>query len=505
MRKFLSVMSLRRVFLIAATVLSVLAVGVGVALMAITSNLRGITKSLGDDTYSLNLIRTLEVDLLTHARTTDEVGRVGLETKLLALLDEARAVVGSPEEGRLLHTAATTINDYLRSAHRAQVARAEAEAAGEIGATPGPVAAGAQIQPHTPLGAAFASLEDLANVNVEQARAGQARARRLETFSELLGTGTAVSLLVGVLVVALWMQRSALNPLLRLRAAIEGLGSGNRDARAPETGPTELRDVAVQFNQMASALERQRSQQVAFLAGVAHDLRNPLAALGASMMSFAPDRPLPSEQRIRQATDLVKRQVGRLNRMIGDLLDAARVEAGELELRFEVRDANVIAQEVCDLLRDSSVEHDLELRPWSAPAALRCDPLRLEQVLTNLISNAIKYSPPGSRIVIAVERSDEAIGFRVTDEGVGIAPADLVHVFEPFRRTAASRRTTPGVGLGLSVAKRIVEAHDGQIHIDSKVGVGTTVQVWFRDSALERVGSENFALVGRPRRASGQG
>ncbi|HEY0706505.1 MAG TPA: HAMP domain-containing sensor histidine kinase, partial [Polyangia bacterium] len=214
---------------------------------------------------------------------------------------------------------------------------------------------------------------------------------------------------------------------------------------------------------------------------------------------------LPSEPRIRHATEMVKRQVGRLNRMIGDLLDAARVEAGELELRLEDHDANTIAHEVCELLRDSSADHELVLQTQPRPVPLKCDPLRLEQVLTNLVSNAIKYSPPGSRVVIAVERRERQVGFRVSDEGIGIAPADLPRVFEPFRRTTASRRTSPGVGLGLSVAKRIVDAHGGQLHIDSKVGVGTTVQVWFRESALQRMGDENLALVGRtPRRAGGQ-
>ena len=106
-----------------------------------------------------------------------------------------------------------------------------------------------------------------------------------------------------------------------------------------------------------------------------------------------------------------------------------------------------------------------------------------------------------------MERDDRQIGFRVSDEGHGIAPDDLARVFEPFRRTATSRHTAPGVGLGLSVAKRIVEAHGGRIHIDSQVGQGTTVRVWFRESALARMGSENLALVhlpAQPRRAGGQ-
>ncbi|HEY0712376.1 MAG TPA: HAMP domain-containing sensor histidine kinase [Polyangia bacterium] len=494
-------MSLRRVFLIAVTAMSMLAVGAAVALMAITGNLRQITKSLGDNTYSLNVVRSLEVDLLSHARSNgDDVTRIGLETKMFSRLEEARGFVGTSEEGRLLDTAADKIRDYLRSAHRSKIESAD-------GLLPSSeVIPRARDSSPTPLGAAFAALEELANVNVDQARHAQARARQLDTFSDLLGSVTAVALIVGVLAIALWLQRSAVEPLLRLRAAIEGLGSGDRDARALETGPTELRDLATQFNHLATALERQRSQQVAFLGGIAHDLRNPLSALSASMMLFAPERPLPSEQRIRQATELVKRQVGRLNRMIGDLLDAARVEAGELELRFEVRDANSIAHEVGELMRDVSPDHELELGISPAAVPLRCDPLRIEQVLTNLVSNAIKYSPPGSRVILAVERRERQVGFRVTDEGSGIAPADLAGVFEPFRRTAASRRSIPGVGLGLPVAKRIVEAHGGQIQIDSKVGVGTTVWVWFRESALERMGGDNRALVARPQRsAAGQG
>jgi len=175
--------------------------------------------------------------------------------------------------------------------------------------------------------------------------------------------------------------------------------------------------------------------------------------------------------------EVVKRQVHGLDRMIGDLLDTSRIEAGQLELRVKDCDLRAIAQASFDLFNSGSSEYQLKLSLPDDPVHVHCDPLRIEQVINNLLSNAIKYSPRGGRIEVALKRANDQALIWVSDEGVGIAREDLPYIFEPFRRTAASREEVPGVGLGLSVAQRIVRAHGGAIHVESQTGRGSTFRV----------------------------
>src|SRR5205823_2251726 len=143
--------------------------------------------------------------------------------------------------------------------------------------------------------------------------------------------------------------------------------------------------------------------------------------------------------KISEIMSVVKRQVHQLDRMVGDLLDASRIEAGHLELRLEDHDSRKIAQAVFDLFSSGSPRHQFVLKLPDAPVLLRCDPLRIEQVLNNLMSNAIKYSPRGGIIALTLEDHDPEVLFSVSDRGLGIAQADLPYIFEPFRRAGTSK------------------------------------------------------------------
>jgi signal transduction histidine kinase len=149
-------------------------------------------------------------------------------------------------------------------------------------------------------------------------------------------------------------------------------------------------------------------------------------------------------------------------------------------------DVRGLARGAVDLFRSAATTHRLVLDVTDEPAMVSCDSLRIEQVLNNLISNAIKYSPSGSDVNVDVGvRDDEAV-LSVRDEGVGIAPEDVPHIFEPFRRTGASRESVKGVGLGLYVTKRIVEAHGGRLEVDSMLGAGSTFRVFLPLSRVAR-------------------
>lgn len=228
--------------------------------------------------------------------------------------------------------------------------------------------------------------------------------------------------------------------------------------------------------ELTTSLEQQRQRQLAFVAGVVHDLRTPLSSL--KMAAALADKAYVdrSDERFRKAADMTRRQVVQMTRMVGDMLDAARIEAGQLELRLEERDVRELVREVVDVFLPSG-SHTLRLTLPDAPVPARCDPMRVEQVLNNLVSNAIKYSPEGSDVDVVVLEQGEDVVVAVTDRGIGIAPEEVQFLFEPFHRARVARETAPGVGLGLSVAKRIVEAHLGNIEVTSGVGRGTTFRV----------------------------
>ncbi|WP_437769891.1 HAMP domain-containing sensor histidine kinase [Sorangium sp. So ce764] len=259
-----------------------------------------------------------------------------------------------------------------------------------------------------------------------------------------------------------------------MRAAIDRHGAGSHDARAPQGGLDELREIAVAFNEMAAALAEQRKGQLGILAGVAHDLRNPLAALKLTVDGLRPDRPLPCEERLRSMLARIGKEAARCDRMLTDRMDIARIEGGELDLRREARDARELARDVVELYRPTATAHELRLSLPEEPVPLCCDPIRIEQVLNNLVANAIKYSPAGGAVQVTVARVGADVSIAVSDRGVGIAADDQRRLFERYFRAPLSSGVAPGVGLGLWAALRIAEAHGGRIEVTSTAGRGST-------------------------------
>lgn len=320
------------------------------------------------------------------------------------------------------------------------------------------------------------ALEELVLASVERARAAQAEAQRWDAMANRAGFVLSAVLLGGGVATIVWLRRRAFAPLLRLARTMERFGRGDRDARADEAGAEELRDMSRRFNEMAAALSAQRSQQIAFLGGVAHDLRGPLSVLKVSLGVLGPTNPLPSEAKLRQSLARMERQLAHLERMVGDFLEVSRIEGSGLELQLDTHDARLLVQEVASCFVELAGPR-MRVGIPNAPVPLCCDGLRIQQVLTNLVSNAVKYSPPDTTIDVTLSSVREQVEVSVRDRGVGISEEEQTFIFEPFRRVGLSKERVPGVGLGLYVVRRIVEAHAGRIEVTSTPGQGATFRV----------------------------
>ncbi|AKJ08351.1 HAMP domain-containing protein [Archangium gephyra] len=462
-------MSLKRVMTTAVAMLGALALAGAASLILLTTYLHRTTESMGNAVEGVRVAEALQVDLLMLHRPPDTISqltsgnprsREDLEAALRSHLDEARRNAWSPQEQALLKEAERTISDYFLA--RPNVSHLSPEQAGQ------------ELGPRVET--ALAALDALVTFNVNEARTIQLQADRWDRLANLGGICVAVLLVLGGGALLWWLRHSVFRPLLEMSRAMRRFGGGRKRTRAPESGPVELRDMARTFNEMANSLARQQEEQLTFLAGVAHDLRNPLSALKMSAALVTSGRPIP-EERMQKTMALVRRQVARLDRMVGDLLDATRIEAGRFELSLEERDARELATAVVELYLAGGSSHDLRLHLPEEPVLLSCDATRVEQVLHNLVSNALKYSQGGSRVDVIVGREGEEAVLSVVDRGIGISTEELRLLFAPFRRTGRAREKAPGVGLGLSVARRIVEAHGGRIEVESRPGVGSTFRV----------------------------
>jgi len=335
------------------------------------------------------------------------------------------------------------------------------------------------------LEAVFGDLQRIIDADDAWARSVEAAARRWDALANGLGISAAALLTLGFAGAIVGASLLVERPILALTRAMARFAGGEESARGEPHGARELRQMSATFNQLADQLVREKRDRLAFLSGIAHDLRNPLSALRLAIGARGRGAQPLSQERAARTVDLVARQVERLDRMVGDLLDATRIEAGRLELRMEVADLRSLIGDVVELFSPITTTHEILVHAPEEPLLVDCDSTRIEQVLTNLVSNALKYSPNGGPVTVdaSVVGSDAVVS--VTDRGIGISPEDQERIFEPFHRTGESRALVPGVGLGLSVARKIVEAHGGHMEVESQVGRGSTFRFKLRRASAD--------------------
>ena len=215
-----------------------------------------------------------------------------------------------------------------------------------------------------------------------------------------------------------------------------------------------------------------------FVSLVSHELRTPLTSIRGYLELVLDGAAGSLTEEQDRFLRVVERNADRLLGLVGDLLFVAQVDAGRLPVEFDDLDLALVAAECVDGLRPAAEAKSLELIVDASPLAAKGDRGRLDQLLGNLVSNAVKFTPEGGRVTVRVSAQDESALIEVSDNGIGVPEAELDELFTRFfRSSTATENAIPGTGLGLVIAKAIAEAHGGQIAVESREGVGTTFKV----------------------------
>jgi signal transduction histidine kinase len=286
------------------------------------------------------------------------------------------------------------------------------------------------------------------------------------------------AMLVALVIASIPMARALASPLEKLGSAARALGSGDLSARTGLRRNDEVGDLAVAFDEAAEKIERLIRSEKELLANVSHELRTPITRIRLALDILAEDQVGEAAAFVHGITT----DLSELERLVDDILTAARLDlaasratGGELPLR-------VVRIEPAELLRSAAArfesahpDRSLDLKIEEPLPAMRGDAGLLRRVLENLLDNAEKYSDDGTPITLRVVARSGALSVDVQDRGIGVEARDLPRLFTPFFRTDRSRaRGTGGVGLGLTLSRRIVEAHGGKIAVESAPGAGTT-------------------------------
>lgn len=266
-----------------------------------------------------------------------------------------------------------------------------------------------------------------------------------------------------------------------LHAGALQLAGGEFEARVPVQGVDEVADLSRAFNRMSTELgesfareRRLEGERRDLIAAVSHDLRTPLASIRA-MIEAINDGVVSEPDAVQRYLGLIQHESEHLGRLIEDLFELVRIDSGNLELRLAVVPlADLVAAAVESMQAQADRKGITLTASCAAVPAVAVDAPRMQRVLTNLIGNALRHTPAGGRVEVRVLGQDGHVQVEVADTGEGIAPEDQAHIFDRFYRGEKSRsRESGGAGLGLAIARGIVEAHRGRIRLESGPGQGS--------------------------------
>ena len=294
------------------------------------------------------------------------------------------------------------------------------------------------------------------------------------SVTESLAIATTASV-IAALLVSLFISRRIVAPVQTLNTASQHIADGQYNKRVDVTGSDELAQLATSFNQMASQLEEVENKRRQLIGDVTHELRTPLTSIKGYMEGLV-DGVLPATS---ETYDQIHNEASRLARLVDDLQELSRVEANAFSLDIRSTDFSPLVATIIKRLSPQATKKRITLRS-NLPANLQhvlADEDRITQVLTNLVANALQYTPEDGTVTISATQKDDEVIVSIKDSGIGIPPEHLANLFTRFYRVdkSRSRNAGGGSGIGLTIARHLVEAHGGRIWVESEgEGKGST-------------------------------
>jgi len=290
------------------------------------------------------------------------------------------------------------------------------------------------------------------------------------------------------IVIAVFLARSVYLPLLRVTTAVEEIAKGRYEQEVDVTGPNEVKGLALSINKMAEKVKQSQRTLRDFIADVSHELRSPLTSIKGFALAIRDGTTGDRNAQVK-AAGIIEDESKRMLRLVNDLLELSRLESGQADMVMEPLDLKELLQQCRDIFAMRAEEKGISLITDIEPMSpVIGDIDRLEQVFSNLLDNALKHTPAGGKVnLTARQASPGNIEVTVTDNGQGIPPEQLPHVFERFYK-AGSARANAGTGLGLAIAKEIVRSHGGSISTGSIQGRGTAFAVKLPTDTTHQVG-----------------
>lgn len=334
-------------------------------------------------------------------------------------------------------------------------------------------------------------LDELGNQSAALVQADRQRNARIadwltiaSVFMSLLAIATAIGRLI-------FLRRKILLPIQSLVETIKKVKQGDLSARWHSNRQDEIGVMGQTINETVAELERRRSERIQIMGTITHDLKNPLTAISMSCEFLLRKGSDVSKENALKLVKTIHTQVDRMKRMLEDLLGAVSALRPDLDLRINKVTLQEISSETLSLFRSAHPDRQYMLTAPEQALEIFADKDRLAQVLTNLISNATKYSSTGSDIELALSPGSRSAIIEVRDRGIGIPEHQLASVFQPFSRLEQGRKMNTGHGLGLAAVKNIVDAHHGDIKALTRPGGGTIFRI-----ELPVAGPEQARLAG---------
>ncbi|MCL5979663.1 MAG: HAMP domain-containing histidine kinase [Gammaproteobacteria bacterium] len=308
-------------------------------------------------------------------------------------------------------------------------------------------------------------------------RQGQQAARARDQAIDLLYGLIFATACLGIFIP--WRVAAALTrPLKAFRRALEEIGAGRLTTVAAE-GPAELRELARGIENMQARLQEEERLRHEFLSQVSHELKTPLASARSGSELLLSERLGPLQPRQREVLEIIARQVQELYAAIQEMLDMHALQARTLDFAPQEVPVPATLAELCQRLLPLTQKKGQDLQCHSAEGlSVFADPQRLRQILSNLVSNAHKYSPAGGKIRVNAEARDQGVEFRVEDDGPGIPPALLERVFDRFFQVPVGSGLPRGTGLGLAITRELVTAQGGWIKLGNRPEGGLCAEIW---------------------------